>query len=70
MDAILWTILKVSEYKLGLFEHAQNMSKQPARLAYIGNFINYLFCLPNPFPRSLGMDLKGSNIYSYHLDYQ
>ena len=49
----LLAIVKVSEHKLGLFEHAQSMSKQPAGLVYIGNIINYLFFLPAPFPRGL-----------------
>ena len=39
---------EVSECKLGPFEHAQSMSKQPTRSAYIGDSINYLFYLLFP----------------------
>ena len=54
---------KVSENKLVPFEHAQSMSKWPAGLAYIGNFINYLLYLPAPFPRGLLIHLEGSSIF-------
>ena len=54
---------KVSECKLGLFEYAQSISKLPSRSAYIANFINYLLYLFDPFPRGLGIDLKGSNTF-------
>ena len=54
---------EVSEHKLGPFEHAQSMSKWPERWAYIGNFINYLSYLPDPFPRGRGIDLEGSSTF-------
>ena len=37
------------------------MSKWPTGSAYVGNSINYLLCLPAPFPRGLYIDLEGSN---------
>ena len=46
-----------------LFEHAQSMSKCPTESAYIGNIINYLKYLPEPFPRGLKVDLEGSSIF-------
>ena len=72
MDAIFLSNIKVSEPKSGPFEHAQSMSKQPARLVYIGSFINYLSYLLAPFPRDLCIDLERSKyipttyaIYAY-----
>ena len=58
MDTILLIIVKVSEHKLGLFEYAQSMSKWPKGLIYIGNTINYLLSLPDPFPRGFEVDLE------------
>ena len=63
MDEMLITIVKVSECKLGTFEHTQSMSKWPAGLAYIGSFINYLLYLPDPFLKGLGIDLEGSSTF-------
>ena len=53
IDAIFLNNNKVSEHKPGPFEHAQSMSKWPARSVYIGNLINYLLYLPALFPRGL-----------------
>ena len=39
------------------------MSKQQTRSAYVGNFINYLLYLPDPFPKGLRIDLQGSSIF-------
>ena len=63
MHAIFLSNTKVSERKSGPFEYAQIMSKWPAGLVYIGNFINYLLYLPVPFPRGLCIDLEGSNTF-------
>ena len=60
MDIKLLTIGKVSKHKLGPFKHAQSLSKQPAGLVYVVNFINYLPYLPAPLPRGLEVDLEGS----------
>ena len=60
MNAIFYNNNKVSEHKLGPFEHAQSMSKQPARLVYVGSYINYLSYLAAPFPRGMCIDLEGS----------
>ena len=60
---MLLTFVKVSECKLGPFEHTQSISKQPVELVYIGNIINYFFYLPDPFPRGLLVDLEGSSIF-------
>ena len=38
-NKILFTTVKVSKCKLGLFEHTQSMSIPPAGLVYIGNTI-------------------------------
>ena len=64
IDAMFLITVKISECKLGPFEYAQTMSKWPARLVYLDNIINYLLCLPDPFPRGLEIDLKGSNTFS------
>ena len=53
----------MSECKSRPFEHAQSMSKWPSGLAYIGNFINYLLCLPAPFPRGLCIGQGGSSTF-------
>ena len=53
----------MSECKLGPFEHAQSMSKWPTGLGYIGNIINYLWKLPDTFPRGLYKDLEGSRTF-------
>ena len=63
MDPKFLSNNKGSECKLGLFEYAQSMSKWPTGLAYIGNFINYLLYLPDPFPRGLWIDLEGSSTF-------
>ena len=55
--------IKVSKCKLGPFEHAQSMFKQPTRLGYIGNIINYLFNLLYFFPRGLWKDQEGSSTF-------
>ena len=73
MDITWFTTVKVSECKLELFEYTQNMSKWPAGSVYIGNIINYLMYLPDPFPRGLKVDLKGSSTFptlmlSIHFD--
>ena len=49
------------------------MSKRPTGFVYIGSIINYLLYLPDPFPRGLEVDLKGSSIFptlmpSMHVD--
>ena len=72
MDAAILSNNKVSKHNLGLFKHAQSMSKQPAGSAYIGSFVSYLLYLPDPLPRGLGIDLEGSStflpfILSMHL---
>ena len=64
---------KVSKSKLGPFECTQSISKWPTGLAYVGSFINYLLYLPDPFPRGLGIDLKGTSTFlpltlSMHID--
>ena len=51
----------MTKCKLGPLEHAQSISKCPARSIYIGSFITYLLYLPVPFPRDLFIDLEGSN---------
>ena len=53
----------MSECKLGRFEHALSMSKQPAGLEYAGNLINYLWNLPNPFPWGICIDLEASSTF-------
>ena len=53
----------MSKCKSGPFEHAQSMSKWPAGSAYVGNFINYLLYLPDPFLRGLCIDLEGSSTF-------
>ena len=37
--------------------------KWPVGLAYIGNIINYLWHLPDPFPRGLWKELEGSSTF-------
>ena len=69
IDITLSTTVKVSECKLGLFEHAQSIFKQPIRSLYIGNIVNYLIYLPDPFPRGLEVTWKGA-VHSQHLYYQ
>ena len=44
---------EVSKQKLGLFKHAQSMSKQPIGSVYIGNIINNPWNLPDPLPRGI-----------------
>ena len=61
MDVTLLTTIKVSECKLGPFDHTQSMPKWPKGLGYVGTIINYLLYLPDPFPTGLEIDLKGSN---------
>ena len=63
MDSIFLSNSKVSECKLGPFEHTQSISNWPIGLVCIGNFINYLLYLPVPFPRGLCIDLGGSSIF-------
>ena len=63
MDMTLSTIVKAMEYKSGLFEHAESMSKQTAGFVYIGNLIYYFIHLPDPFPRGLEVNVKGSSIF-------
>ena len=63
MDAILFTIVKISKCKPGPFENTQSMSKWPTRSVYIGNTIDYITYLPASFPRGLGIDLEGSSIF-------
>ena len=60
---MLLITIKVSKCKLGPFEYAQSISKQPTKLVYIGNIISYLFFLPDPFPRGLKVDLEGSSTF-------
>ena len=63
MDEIFFNNYKVSKHKSGMFEHAQSMSKWPAGLVYIGNFINYLLYLPDPFQKGLGIGLEESSTF-------
>ena len=53
------TTVKVTEHKLGQFEHAISMLKWPERYVYIGNIIYYLIYLLAPFPKGLEVDLEG-----------
>ena len=59
----MFLLIMKSKCKLGPFEHAQSMSKRPAGLVYIGNIFNYLWHLPDPFPRGLWKDIEGSNTF-------
>ena len=73
MDATFLRSNKVSECKSEPFEHAHNMSKWPAGLAYVASFMNYLLYLPIPFPRGLCINLEGSSTFlpltlSMHID--
>ena len=63
MDTIFLNNNKVSKCKLGPFEHAQSMSKQPAGLVYVGSLPISFLTFPVPFPRGLFIDLKGSSIF-------
>ena len=44
-------------------KHAQSMSKWPSGSAYVGNFIDYLFCLAVAFPRGLCIVLEGGSTF-------
>ena len=61
MDTIFLSNNKVSKYKL--FEYTQGMSIWPTGSAYVGNFINYLSYLLDPFPRGLLIDLEGDSTF-------
>ena len=62
MDLTLFTTIKVPKCKLGPFEYAQRISKQPTRLLFIGTIINYLPYHLDHFPKDLQVDLEGSSI--------
>ena len=73
MDVALLITIKVSECKLGLFDHTPIISKLPTGLVYIGNIINYLLYLPDSFSKGLEVDLEGNNTFitpmlSMHID--
>ena len=40
------------------------------RIGYVGNIINYLCHLPDPFPRGLWKDLEGSSTFLPLMLYQ
>ena len=63
MDTTLYKTLKVAKCKSRLFKDAQSMSRRPTGSVFIGNIINYRTYLPNPFPRGLEVDLKGSSTF-------
>ena len=63
MNTIFFSKNKVAKRKLGPFERTQSISKWPTGSAYVGNSIDYLLCLPVPFPRGLGIDLEGSSTF-------
>ena len=57
------TIIKMTNHKLGLFEHAVNIFKWSTEFLYADNIIHYLIYLPDPFPRGLEVDKEGSSIF-------
>ena len=57
------SIVKVTKPKSEPFKYALSMVKCPAVSVHIGNIIHYLIYIPDPFPSSLEVDLKGSSTF-------
>ena len=60
MNMILFTIAKVIEHKLKLFEHTQSISKWPVESVYIGDNTCYPTYLLASYPRGPEVDLERS----------